>query len=263
MRLWLVGCGAMAGAMLGRWLEAGAVAVGDVNVVNRGDRDLPGGVRQARTLPDGPPPDVVLLGMKPFQIDEVAAAHGAKLAGAGALVSILAGVEEAALAPRFAGAPIVRAMPNLPVRLGKGVVALHSARADAGVRATIEALMQPLGLVEWIEAQAFDVVTALAGSGPGFLYRFIDALAAGGVGLGLPADQAQRLAIATVEGAGLLAAASDASPAELAERVASPRGSTREGLKMLDADDALDRLVAATLAAATRRNREMAAEARG
>jgi pyrroline-5-carboxylate reductase len=105
-------------------------------------------------------------------------------------------------------------------------------------------------------------VTALAGSGPGFLARYIDATAAAGVALGLPEDQAARLALATVEGSAILAATSGTSPTALADRVASPGGSTRRGLDVLDADDALHRLITATLAAATQRNTEMAEAAR-
>jgi pyrroline-5-carboxylate reductase len=149
----------------------------------------------------------------------------------------------------------VRVLPNLPVAIGKGVVALHG-QQDA----PIKTLMTPLGLVEWIANEGdFDAVTALAGSGPAFLYRFIDALAQAGAATGLPADQAQRLALATVEGAALLAAASNVSPAELAERVASKGGSTRKGLDVLDADHALVGLLTDTLAAATARNAEMGA----
>ena len=118
-------------------------------------------------------------------------------------------------------------------------------------------MMAPLGLVEWIgDAALFNAVTALAGSGPGFLYRFIDALAEAGAALGLPADQALRLALATVEGSAMLAAAADASPAVLADRVASPGGSTREGLNVLDHETMRwkQRLgCSETLAAATRR----------
>jgi pyrroline-5-carboxylate reductase len=105
-------------------------------------------------------------------------------------------------------------------------------------------------------------VGALSGSGPAFVYRFIDALAAAGASLGLPADQALRLATATVEGAGMLAARADASPAELANRVASKGGSTREGLNVLDRDGALEELLIATLAATRNRNVELAAAAR-
>ncbi|MEG3089697.1 pyrroline-5-carboxylate reductase family protein [Sphingomonas sp. PB4P5] len=262
MRIWMIGCGNMGGAMLRRWIDTGAVAAHDVDVVNRADRDLPEGVRQARGLLAGPLPDLVMLGMKPQQIDDIAARFAERIAGVPLMVSILAGVDEASLAARFGVGAIVRAMPNLPVGIGKGVVGLHSDSAGPDVRTAVAALMAPLGLVEWVEADLFDAVTALAGSGPGFLYRFIDALAAGGVSLGFTQEQAQRLAVATVEGAGLMAAAAVDSPAVLADRVASPGGSTREGLNVLDRDDALKGLLRETLAAAVRRNAEMAAAAR-
>lgn len=261
-RLWLIGCGNMAGAMLRRWIGTGTVAAGDVDVVNRGDRVLPEGVRQARDLPDGMLPDLVLLGMKPQQLDQIVEQYADRIAGVPLLVSILAGIDETSLAARFSTGAIVRAMPNLPVGIGKGVVGLQSHSADAAARATVVELMAPLGLVEWIDPALFDVVTALAGSGPAFLYRFIDALAAGGTALGLPPDQAQRLAVATVEGGGLMAAASSDGPAILADRVASSGGSTREGLNVLDDHDALKTLLTETLRAATRRNKEMAAAAR-
>lgn len=253
----------MAGAMLRCWVESGTVDPKQVFVVNRQDRALPEGVRQGRDFPDEPLPDLVMLGTKPQGLDEVATRYAPQVAGARVLVSILAGVETAMVAKRFDCGAVVRAMPNLPVAIGKGVVALHG-EAEAPTRAAVSALMAPLGLVEWIGDEAlFDVVTALAGSGPGFVYRFIDALAAAGAELGLPVDQAGRLALATVEGSALLAAGADASPGVLADRVASPGGSTREGLNVLDANDALKRLLVETLAAATRRNAEMAAAARG
>ena len=261
--LWLIGCGNMAGAMLRRWIAAGAVRGEDVFVVNRGDRDLPPGVRQGRALPDGPLPDAVMLGVKPQQLDLIAEQIAGRIAGVGMLVSILAGVEEAALAARFDAAAIVRAMPNLPVEIGKGVVALHSDSADDAARAGAEALMAPLGLTEWVDAAQFDAVTALAGSGPAFVYRFIDALAEAGAAIGIPADQALRLAVATVEGGALLAAQSADAPAALADKVASPGGSTRKALDVLDADAALVKLLTATLDAAERRNAEMATAARG
>ena len=258
LRLWLVGCGNMGGAMLRQWIASGVVAPGNVFVVNRHDRELPEGVRQGRAFPDEPAPDFIQLGMKPQQLDDIAPLFAPLVEGDAALISILAGVDVATLAARFPGHAIVRAMPNLPVVLGKGVVALHGARVPG-----VDALMAPLGLVEWIaEESLFDAVTALSGCGPGFVYRFIDALAEAGAALGLPADQAQRLAIATVEGSGLLAARADAPPSVLADRVASPGGSTRQGLNVLDRDDALKALLRETLAASARRNAEMAAEAR-
>lgn len=261
-RLWLIGCGNMGGAMLSRWIDSGMVSAENVDIVNRGDRDLPPGVRQARDLPDGPLPDIVMLGMKPQQLGDIAQSYAGRISGVPILLSILAGVTETTLAARFSAGAIVRAMPNLPVALGKGVVGLHSDSAGSDARLAVSELMAPLGLVEWVaDAGLFDAVTALAGSGPGFLYRFIDALADAGASLGLPADQAQRLAVATVEGAGLMAAAADDSPAVLADKVASKGGSTREGLNVLDDGDALKNLLRETLAAATRRNAEMAAAA--
>jgi pyrroline-5-carboxylate reductase len=262
-RLWLVGCGNMGGAMLSRWIDSGQIAVGAVDVVNRHDRDLPGGVRQSRALPDGPPPDAVVLAMKPQQIDEIVAGHGTAINKAPVLISILAGVEEATLAERFPGPAIVRAMPNLPVALGKGVVVLHARAAPQSAKDAVAALMTPLGLVEWTDDEAmYGALGTLEGCGPAFLFRFIDALAEAGEALGIPPDQAARLALATVDGAAAMAARADASPATLADRVASPGGSTRQGLNVLDRDDALVKLLAETLQTAERRGREMAAEAK-
>lgn len=262
-RLWLIGCGNMAGAMLRRWIESGTVRADSVDIVNRHDRDLPAGVRQARVLPDGPPPDLVMLGMKPQQLDGIVAAHGMRIAAAPLLVSILAGVEEATLTERFPGPAIIRAMPNLPVALGAGVVALNAGAADQDARDSVAALMAPLGLVEWIaDEDLFSAVTALEGCGPAFLFRFIESLARAGEALGIPGDQAARLALATVEGAARMAAAAGESPATLADKVASPGGSTRQGLNVLDRDDALLKLMTETLAAAERRGREMAEEAK-
>ncbi|WP_033921368.1 pyrroline-5-carboxylate reductase [Sphingomonas sp. 37zxx] len=268
--LWLVGAGNMGGAMLRCWIASGMPA-DRVTVIDPGLPPVPKGVTVLADAPDTalpgvPTPDIVVLAVKPQLIDQ--ALPGLRKGAMPVpvpvpvplLVSILAGVELSTLAQRFAADSVVRAMPNLPVAIGKGVVALHG---DAAGRAAAEALMAPLGLVEWIEDEAlFDVVTALSGSGPGFTYRFIDALAKGGASLGLPADQALRLARATVEGSAIMAANAEENPSVLADRVASPGGSTREGLNVLDADDSLVTLVTRTLAAATRRNAEMAAAAR-
>lgn len=259
--LWMIGCGNMGGAMLRRWIGSGTLAADDVTVVRPSAHSPLPGIRALAAPPAEPGPDILVLSVKPQMLDLVAPAW-ANVRPA-ILVSILAGVDEGALARRFAAGTVVRAMPNLPVAIGKGVVALHSHDAGGPARAVVDALMSPLGLVEWIDdASLFDLVTALSGSGPGFVYRFIDALAQGGAALGLPAAQAQRLALATVEGAGLLAAAADVPPAALADRVASRGGSTRQGLDVLDRDDALNRLVHDTLVAAVRRNAEMAAEAK-
>lgn len=263
--LWLIGAGNMGGAMLHGWLAAGREPSG-ITVIDPGTPRLPPPLVALASPPlDGAVPAMLVLAVKPQLLDTVASIVAPLLAPDTLLVSILAGVEIASLRQRFAvPRAIVRVMPNTPVALRKGVLALFGDGLEAADRARAEALMAPLGLVEWIGEEAlFDAVTALSGCGPAFLFRFVDALGAAGAALGLPADQAARLALATVEGAALLAAAADEPPATLADRVASPGGSTREGLDMLDRDDALAKLLEATLAAAAARNRAMAAAARG
>ncbi|HEX8555721.1 MAG TPA: pyrroline-5-carboxylate reductase dimerization domain-containing protein [Sphingomonas sp.] len=258
-RMLMVGCGNMGRAMLDRWLASG-LDPAQVTVVSPSGRAMPAGVEVVGAIPDGGGFDMVVLALKPQQLGAI---RRVDLGSPRLLLSILAGVEVSTLALLCPGAAVVRAMPNLPVRIGRGVTALYSDSTDAGARATAEALARPLGLSEWIDDEArFEAVTALAGCGPGFVFRFADALAAAGAALGLPADQAMRLALATLEGSAIMAAAADATPRMLADRVASPGGSTREGLNILDRDDALVRLMTETLAASARRNAEMAAAAR-
>lgn len=261
-KILIVGCGNMGGAMLAGWL-GGGFAPERFTVVDPLLAEAPAGVELLRNLPDRRF-DGILLGVKPQLLGDVAPRLAA-LAGEGTvLLSILAGVELASLAARFPAARgLVRIMPNLAAAIGKSPVALFSQGLDDGGKAAVTALMQPLGQPEWLAAEAqFDLVTALAGSGPAFVYRFIDALAAGAAALGLDRAQADRLALATVEGAAALAAASPHGPGELARRVASPGGTTEAGLKVLDANQAILRLVEATLKAAADRSAEMAEAAR-
>lgn len=261
----LVGCGNMAGAMLRGWLDAGVPAERFTIVRPSGAQPAPG-VRTLTGLPIGEPvPATVMLGVKPYAIDGLAPRLAPLLARETVLVSILAGVEVASLRARFpAPAAVVRAMPNLPVRLRAGVTGLFADGLDELSRNEIDALMGLLGIAEWVEDEAtLDAISVLAGSGPAFVYRFIDALVSAGEGIGLPPGRSRRLALATARGAAMLAAEAEETPAMLADRVASPGGSTREGLNVLDRDDALSRLVAQTLAASRRRVAEMAAAARG
>jgi pyrroline-5-carboxylate reductase len=261
--LWLIGCGNMAGAMLQRWLETG-LDPSRVTVIRPSGTPVAPGVRVFTMLPEGEVPAIVLLGVKPQKLDEVAPTLAPALNAETILISILAGVELSTLRARFA-APgnIVRAMPNTPVRLGKGVVDLYGGGIDEAARQSISALMEPLGLAEWFEEESlFALAGHLTGAGPAFLFRFIDALAAAAQQLGLSTDQAQRLAKSMVEGAGALAAASPDTPAELARRVASPGGTTEAGLKVLDQEEALRSLVLRTLDASRRRGLEMAEAAR-
>ena len=261
-RLLMVGCGNMAGAMLQGWLAAG-VAPTRFTVADPAPRNLPAGVRQLDAIPGEGVFDAILLGVKPQSLAAVAP-HVESLAGPGAVVvSILAGVELTVLEghfPRAAG--LVRIMPNLAAALGKSPIAVAAHGLDEAGRSAAIDWLAPLGTPEWIGEEEFDLVTALAGSGPAFVYRFIDSLASASTALGLPEDKARRLALAMVEGAAALAASSPHDPGELARRVASPGGVTQAGLDALDDGNSLARLVEKTLCAARDRSAEMAAEAR-
>ncbi len=262
--LWLIGGGNMAGAMLSRWLATG-LDPACVTVIRPSGKPVAEGVRVLTTVPDDPPPAMVMLGMKPHQLDQVAPTLAPALGEDTILLSILAGAEIASLRTRFpAPRNIVRVMPNTPARVGKGATILFAPDGAPEMLAAVERLMTPLGLVEWVDDERlFDIVTTLTGSGPAFVFRFIAALADGAVALGMDPARAQRLALVTVEGATVLAGASGESPDALAERVASPGGTTRAGLAVLDADDRLRRLIQDTFAAAVRREQEMRAAARG
>lgn len=258
--LFLVGCGNMAGQMLRRWLACG-LDPARVTVLRPSGRAVADGVTVVTdypaTLPDG---TTILLGMKPYQIADVAAALAPLCRADMRMISILAGTPLADLRARFPLRDIVRAMPNLPVGLGEGVTALFADDAtSADAKADIGALIAPLGLAEWIGSEdLFNQVTALSGCGPAFLFRFIDALARAGEALGIPADQAARMALATVQGSASMAATASVSPATLADQVASPGGMTREGMNVLDADDRLLALLTDTLTAARDRGEAMA-----
>ncbi len=259
----VVGCGNMGGAMLSGWLAAGL----DPRMFTIVDPVLdspPGEVSLLRKLPASGAFGAVLLGVKPQMLGDVAPQLEGLVGPGTVLLSILAGVELDTLAERFPRASgCVRIMPNLAAALGKSPIALVGNGLDEKARSAVDSLMAPLGTAEWLSSEGLmDVVTALAGSGPAFVYRFIDALSAGATELGLPSDQAQRLALAMVEGAALLAAQSSHSPGELARMVASPGGTTQAGLDTLDRDGALAGLIEATLRSARDRSAEMAAEAR-
>lgn len=252
-RLLIVGCGNMGGAMLAGWLAAGEPPA-SFAVLDPALPEAPAGVMLYRSAEEAAAAgghEAVLLGFKPQQL--AALAPGLQdLCGEGVtLCSLLAGITLDQLAAAFPAARAhVRVMPNLAARIGRSPVILAERGLDAAGREAVFARFDALGTALWLADETpFDLVTALAGSGPGFVYRFIDALAGAAAELGLERALADRLALATVEGAALLAAGSDVSPATLADRVASPGGMTREGLDVLDAGGALLRLMTDTLRA--------------
>ena len=264
-RLLLVGCGNMAGAMLDRWLAAGldpaSVAIVDPYAAPRA------GIAHFASLAEwkdaGTGADWIMLGMKPQQLGEVAADLGPVATGAVHLLSILAGVSLADLAARFPEAKAqVRILPNLAARIGAGVSAVASA-GDAD-EAAVTALLTPLGtVVPFADDTAMDLVTAFTGSGPAFVFRLIESYAAAGERLGLLADDALKLAMATFGGSTALLEGSGEKPGTLIAQVASKGGTTQAGLDVLDEDGQLAALFTNVLRAARDRGRELADLARG
>ena len=258
-----VGCGNMAGAMLEGWL-AGGVSPATFTIFDPAKRDFPNGVTALSQMPERAEFDAIMVGVKPQMLADVAPTVE-PLAGPETLVlSILAGVQLETLASRFPrAAGVVRIMPNLSVALGKAPIGMAQDGLRPEQRDELDAFLQPLGMPEWVDEDQFDLFTALAGSGPAFVYRFIDALAKGAEELGFDQDQAVRTATAMVEGAAALASRSPDAPGALAEKVASPGGTTRAGLDVLDKGNAISLLMEETLRAARDRGAQMAREARG
>lgn len=260
---WFVGCGNMGGAIVAGLRTAGvdlssAVAIRPSGTPVEGLRTVP-------TYADaGSPPQLVILGIKPQKLDEVAPELRKWLSAQTVIVSLLAGVEAASLRRRFPGVgAIVRATPNLPVAVRRGVTGLYSADADQRTKQELNDLFSALGYAMWMaDEQKLGALGAVAGAGPAYVARFIAALAKAGVRRGLSEDTATTLALETVLGTAWMAATRGESMDSVARRVASPRGTTQAGLDVLDHDHVLDELIALAIDAAARRGAELAEEAK-
>ena len=251
--VWLLGCGNMGGALLHRWVDAGLTRV---TVIDPSPCDLPAGVGAGAAAPAGQGPDVLVLAVKPQLLAEAAAPLLDRLKPNTLIVSILAGTTCATLGALFGGKAVVRTMPNTPARIGQGVTALFAPQATG--RDVAEALMGAAGAVVWLDVESqFDAVTAVSGSGPAYVFAFIEALAAAGIAGGLSESLAAELALRTVGGAAALAMTGEADPTALRIAVTSPNGTTAAGLAVLGDGGALERLVTATVAAAQNRSREL------
>lgn len=265
-RLLLVGCGKMGGAMLDGWLSAGTVARA-VIVDPSGPPESVRGNPAVTTadgpgaLPDGFAPDVVVLAVKPQVMDGVLPGYRALVRPGTVFLSIAAGKTIGSFERSLGGeAAIVRAMPNTPAAIGRGMtVAVGNAAVTAEQTALCDALLRAVGDVAWVADEALiDPVTAVSGSGPAYVFLLVEALAKAGEASGLPADLAMRLARATVAGAGELIHRSETAAADLRKAVTSPNGTTQAALEVLMAGDGVQPLLDRAVAAATRRSRELA-----
>ena len=258
---WFVGCGNMGRAIVDGWRTAG-IDLSQAVVIRPSGTPVEG-VRTVSALAEaGAPPKLVVLAVKPQKLDEVAPQLKPWITGRTTIVSILAGVEVATLRERFpAAGAIVRAMPNLPVAIRRGVTALYSEDADDALKQQLGDLFVALGWAMWtVDEARFAAIGSVAGAGPAYVARFIAALAKAGEGRGLSPEIASTIALETVLGTAWMAATTGESTDAVVKRVASPNGTTEAGLAVLD--QTLDDLIGVTIAAAARRGAELAEEAR-
>ncbi|MEK9671151.1 MAG: pyrroline-5-carboxylate reductase [Rhodospirillaceae bacterium] len=266
--LLLVGCGKMGGALLSGWLADG-IDPASVHVVEPNNDQAEDLIRRlgvnavagAGDLPGGLDPAMVMFAVKPQVMAAVAPAYAAFNNPGTVFLSIAAGTPigffEHCLGD---SAAVVRAMPNTPAAVGRGATVLcANARVTEGQHMLCQKLLSAVGMVSWVDDEdLIHAVTGLSGSGPAYVFHLVEAMAAAGRAAGLPDDLADQLARATVEGSGELLHQSPEMPAQLRRNVTSPNGTTQAGLETLMGGDALTDLMTRTVAAATRRSRELA-----
>lgn len=258
----LAGAGKMGGALLIGWLTQG-LDVARVAVIDPypSDEIKAFAVRGLRL---NPAPDTIgpvaalVIAVKP-QMFRDAGPTLRLIAGSSLVVSIMAGTTIASISEVCGGA-VVRAMPNTPAAIGRGItVAVAAPDVSAEQRAMTDALLRATGAVEWIEDETLmDAVTAVSGSGPAYVFLLAEELARAGVAAGLPVELATKLARDTVSGSGELLHRSDLDSATLRKNVTSPGGTTAAALNVLMADDGMQPLMTRAVAAATARSKELA-----
>jgi pyrroline-5-carboxylate reductase len=265
-RLLLIGAGKMGGAMLAGWLDGGLdpaqVAIADPTPAPEiVELAKVRGLAAPVAAYEGEAPAVIVLAIKPQMLDGMRA-ELAPIAGPRTLiVSVLAGKTLDGLATGLAeGAPIVRAMPNTPSAVGRGMTAaIANAHVDATQREVAAALLGATGDFVWIEEEGeMDALTAISGCGPAYVFFMVESMAKAGVAAGLDADLAMRLARQTVAGAGELLHRSDLPAATLRQNVTSPNGVTARALDVLMAADGIDPVMQRAVDAAVARSRELA-----
>lgn len=261
----LIGAGNMGGAMLSGWLKSG-VPGSAVVVVDPGPSAamlatiVDAGASHVTTAPAGLKAGVLFLAVKPQVMEVVLPAVKSIVGPQTVVVSVAAGKTLAFLEKHLGEAAMVRAMPNTPAMVGRGVTgAFANARVSAKQRDGVNALLRVSGPVEWVPAESdIDSVTALSGSGPAYVFYLVECMAEAGRKLGLQADLAMRLARETVAGAGELLHQSPDDAARLRQNVTSPGGTTAAALSVLMAEDGMQPLFDQALAAARKRAEELA-----
>jgi pyrroline-5-carboxylate reductase len=259
----LAGAGKMGGAMLTGWIAQGLAPQRVVVIEPHPSAEIDAlaarGVRLNPSATDTGVVDTLVVAVKPQSFREAGAALRPFVGPSTLVVSIMAGTTISVL-EEVCGGAVVRAMPNTPAAIGRGItVAVPAKNVSAAQRATADALLRATGSVEWVSDESLmDAVTAVSGSGPAYVFLLAEELARAGVAAGLPEELATRLARETVAGSGELLHRSELPSATLRQNVTSPGGTTAAALEVLMAKDGLQPLMIRAIAAATKRSKELA-----
>jgi pyrroline-5-carboxylate reductase len=259
----LAGAGKMGGAMLSGWLAQGLdprrVAVIEPHPSEEIRAHLANGARLNPSPQEAEAVTAFVVALKPQAFREVGPALKPYVDAATLVVSIMAGTTIVSLAD-ILGGHVVRAMPNTPAAIGRGItVAVAANDVSAAQRETADSLLRATGSVEWVNDEGLmDAVTAVSGSGPAYVFLLAEELARAGVAAGLPEALATKLARETVAGSGELLHRSDLATATLRQNVTSPGGTTAAALEVLMGKDGLHSLLTRAVAAATKRSKELA-----
>jgi pyrroline-5-carboxylate reductase len=259
-KILLIGAGKMGSALLQAWLRAGvdaqsvAVIEPDAPAVTE-DVKVFTSLQEITTVPA-----CVILAVKPQSLDSLLPELAEKFGSVPLYISIAAGKTTKYYEKYFGGAAIVRAMPNTPALISKGISALYAnAKAGEVHKQMAASLLKAAGDVVWIDDESqMDAVTAISGSGPAYAFLFMEALIEAGVEQGLPQDVATQLAIETVHGAAELARKTGEPLATLRKNVTSPGGTTQAALEVLMKKDDLKALIAKAVKSAVKRAKELA-----
>jgi pyrroline-5-carboxylate reductase len=264
----LAGAGKMGGAMLSGWLARGLdarrVAVIEPHPSEEIRAHLAGGVRLNPQPQDTGSIAAFVVALKPQAFREAAPALKPFITAPTLMVSIMAGMTIASIAEvligQKTGGHVVRAMPNTPAAIGRGItVAVAAKNVSDAQRTTADSLLRATGSVEWVNDEGLmDAVTAVSGSGPAYIFLLAEELARAGVAAGLPEALATKLARETVAGSGELLHRSDLSADVLRQNVTSPGGTTAAALEVLMGKDGMQSLLTRAVAAATKRSKELA-----
>jgi len=260
----LVGAGKMGGALLGGWLQLGLDPRKVIVIEPQPSKEVIAlkrrGLRINPAIKAGGTAAVIVLAIKPQTAPEALPGLVPLLGAKTVVVSIMAGRTLRFLERVWPRAAIVRAMPNTPAAIGRGItVACPNARVSSAQRELAHKLLAATGAVEWVNDEGvMDAVTAVSGSGPAYVFLLAETLAQAGKAAGLPAALADKLARATVAGAGELLHRSDVDAATLRTNVTSPGGTTAAALDVLMSESGLESLLTKAVMAATKRGRDLA-----